>query len=1602
MTLSEFLAQLRALDIRVWAEGDRLRYSAPTGALTPGLREELVARKEEILAFLRQVKVTTLPILPIPRDKALPLSFAQQRLWFLDQLDPGNRAYNMAEAIHLRGSLNLNALAQALGEILRRHEALRTLFPDTAGQPSQVITKATGPYPLTITPCHPHEVEQLATEEARRPFDLAKGPLFRANVLQLAEQEHILLLTMHHIVSDGWSLRILFEELTTLYNAFAAGQPSPLPDLPVQYVDFARWQQQWLRSPAASALGQGEVLEQQLAYWRQQLGQDLPTLHLPADHPRPAIQGSEGLTYRFTLPSPLVQAIKALSRQEGVTLFMALLAAFKSLLYRYTRQTDLPVGTPVANRNRSEIEGLIGFFVNTLVIRTSLAGNFTYRSLLQQVREAALGAYSHQDLPFERLVDELQPERDLSQQPLFQVMFALQDSPVERLQLTNLQASALAVEQQIAQFDLALDIIETDHGQGLIGALEYSTDLFETETIERMAGHFQTLLEGIVANPETPIAELPLLTPAERQQLLVDWNQTGVEYPGPFCIHQLFEAQAEQTPDHLAVVAPQGDSAAAWTQLTYRELNQRANRLAHYLQSQGAGPEVPVALCLDRSAEILVAVLGVLKAGSAYVPLDPFLPSERLAFMLEDTQAPLLLTQAHLRANLPNSQARIICLDTEEALLAGGEVKNPSSKVTAENLAYIIFTSGSTGRSKGVMVSHRSLTNAYYAWEETYRLRSEANAHLQMANFAFDVFSGDWVRALCSGGKLVLAPRDYLLAPAQLYGLMRQEGIDIAEFVPAVFRTLLQYLEESGQRLDFMRWLIVGSDSWYLAEYKKALAFCGPQTHLINGYGLTEATIDSTYFSLTPGQGAALGAALQADQMASIGRPFPNTQLYILDAQRQPVPVGVPGELCVGGAGLARGYLNRPELTAEKFIPNPYSAEAGSRLYRTGDLARYRTEGQIELLGRIDHQVKLRGFRIELGEIDARLSEHPAVHQALTMIREHEGTPGDKRLVAYIATKPVSQSPLLAELLGQLATERVAQWQMVYDNEALDQAEDATFNITGWNSSYTGQPLPAKEMREWVEGTVARILALKPERVLEIGCGTGLLLFRIAPRCLAYHGTDFSQTVLNYVQRQLQKAPLPGVSLSQQLADNFEGFAAQSFDTVILNSVIQYFPSLDYLTQVLTQAFRLLKPGGRIFIGDVRHLGLLELFHTAVQRFQAPDALSLHELRQRIKRGLSQEEELVIHPAFFSALQQTLPGLSHVEIQLKRGHSHNELTQFRYDVTLHAGPPLGEAAGGLKIDWQEKGLTLASLQQVLQDESDTVRVVNIPNARLALENRALALLEEFDAHQTVGDLRQALGSTGAAGVEPEEIWALAARLPYQLELSWANSSSTGSYEASFRRQLEGQATTGNDERRRMNNESEELIHPSSLILHHYSSNPLQPLLGQKLGPHLRSFLKEKLPDYMVPSFFVVMEAFPLTSNGKVDRQALPAPDMGRPSLSEAYVAPRQPVEELVAGIWGEVLGLERVGVDDNFFELGGHSLLATQLISRLRQAFQLEFPLRHIFESPTVAGLAALLPQYEAKPGQVAAIARLRQQIKRMSPEQIQAMLREKQAKSIP
>ncbi len=1619
------------------------------------------------------------------RDGELPLSFAQERLWFLDRLAPGSAAYHIPVALRAQGALSLPAMAAALDAMTQRHEALRTTFGASRGagggavaaggaaalrggpRPVQVVNAPVAAAPLPVIdlaalPPAEREAEarRLVDAEVARPFDLERDAVLRQSALRLGAADHVLLLVVHHIAADGWSIGVMVREITALYAAAVAARPAALPPLPVQYADFAVWQRQWLR---------GEALERQLAYWRRRLAA-APALDLPTDRPRPAAQSFRGATRMHAVPAATAAALRETARRGDATLFMLLLAAFQTLLGRYAGRDDVVVGTPIANRTRAEIEPLIGFFVNTLVLRGDLAGDPPFGELLARTRRAALEAYSHQDLPFERLVEELRPERRLAHNPLFQVMFAVQNTPLGAVELPGVAFAPVELTFPATRFDLELFFTEVDGA--LAVQLTYSTDLFDRATMLRLLGHLDRLLAALPAAAPQRLSQLALLAPEERQQLAREWNDTAAQLPAAG-VAARFAHQARRRPDAVALSWEDGE-------ITYAELARRAAAVAAALRNAGIGAEARVALAAQRGPALVAGILGILAVGGAYVPLDPSYPTERLAFMLDDSQAQAVLGDPELTEGLPAGLPR---LDLTAAFAGGGQPQAAFAPrgVDLDGLAYVMYTSGSTGRPKGVGVTHRGILRlvAGGGWREPHPGSDGAvdvanGAHaadaadfanaagraecaddrmpgafvelgpgqvfLQLAPVSFDASTLELWAPLLHGGRLAIFP-PRRPALADLAQAVARWGVSSLWLTAGLFH---QMVDHELASLAGLTQLLAGGDVLSPAHVRRALAAL-PAITLVNGYGPTESTTFACCHRMPGGSQVAAGSV-------PLGRPIGNTRLLLLGRYGEELPAGAWGELWIGGDGLARGYVGRPDLTAASFAPDPVGGVPGARLYRTGDVARWRADGTIEFRGRRDGQVKVRGYRVELGEIESALRRHPRVEQAAVVALRHQapaaaaaaaavpqppdGQPavdgGELRLVAYVVPAPVAPAAVgapdpatagaaggvgaaaaaSAGAAGSVAASAVAgvgaegagdsgadaasgagagiveQWRELYEQTyarglPAEAGGDAAFNVQGWNSSYTGEPIPAAEMREWLDGISGRLLALPHRRVLEVGCGTGLLLFRVAPRAESYRGTDFSAVALAQVAAEVQRRGIAGVQLEQRQASDWSGVAPGSVDLVVLNSVVQYFPSADYLVAALAGAAAAVAPGGAIFVGDVRSLPLLQAFHTSVELHAAAGTVSAAELARRVRRGIAGEQELCVDPDLFRQLAARLPAATAVQVQLHRGRHANELTRFRYDVILRVGaavPPAPPPALP-RLDWRAEKLTLGELERRLRlrlapgesarDGAPVLTVCGVPNARLAAEAVALELMADPGtvATASAADLRAEVArrlavlaaDPATAPVDPEDLWALGDRLGCQAEVGWpADGGAGGTLEVRFRSTAPAAAHAAP-----MADTPAAAAAPAEpLRWGAFTNDPLAIVEQRRLAGELRRHLDATLPEYMVPAAFVVLDALPLTANGKVDQAALPPPDAPG-QQAERWVAPATPLERLLAEVTVELLGIERAGLRDNFFALGGHSLLATQLVSRLTQEHGLAVTLRMVFDAADLGDLADRIVEQE-------------------------------------
>ncbi|WP_431980532.1 amino acid adenylation domain-containing protein [Streptomyces qinglanensis] len=1454
-----------------------------------------------------------------------PLSFAQRRLWFLDQMVPGSPAYNVVMTFAISGPLRPDLIGRAVDEIVRRHEALRTTLPDEDGEPWQrVAEELTVPVVTHDLRADPDRLDARVAELAGEPFDLAEGPLLRVVLFRLAEERWVVFLNAHHVVVDGWSLGLFWEELLTLYDAYDAGRPSPFKELPIQYPDFAIWQREHLS---------GERLENQLSYWRERLSGITEHLELPFDRPRPAVQNFEGGDAELVFPGAVRDGLQELARDQGVGLYTVLLAALQALLHRWTGQRDIPVGSPVTNRTHTDVEPLIGFFVNTLVHRAEVDGEQTFAELVAAVQEGASGAQRNQEVPFEAIVEDLRPERYLSQNPLFQICFNFLPARPLRSPAGLTVERISGVRNSTSKFDLWISIV--DRNDDLLVEVEYNSAVFDHDTVDRLLAAYRTVLEAVGRDAHAPIAALPVMTDQERARIEDEWGPQSDTVPVPAELaHELFAEHARRTPEAVAV-------RHEGTGLTYREIDEQSDALARVLRDRGVGRGTLVALATERSPELVSGVLGILKAGGAYVPIDPAYPAERIQYLLDDSKAQIVVTQRHLTDRLAGGGAAVVTVEGHPPAAAPGRLPGAGP----QDPAYVIYTSGSTGRPKGVQVSHANLTRLFAATDHWFGFGPQDIWSL-FHSASFDMSVWELFGALTHGGTLVVVPHAVSRSPEDFLRLLREERVTVLNQTPLAFRHLseaeetappgelaLRVVSFGGEALD-----VPGLRSWFDRHGDR-------QPRLVNMYGITETTVHVTYREITR-------ADLEwASSGSPIGVPMPDLSARVLDGYGEPSPIGVRGELYVGGNGVTLGYLDRPELNAERFVEGP-----GGREYRSGDLVRWLPGGELEYIGRADQQVKIRGHRVELGEVGAALAEHRGVREAV-VLPDADGS----RLVAYVipqrdADADADADPGTdAEAVTATATaagdgERGVEWREVFDR-VYDEgpAVEPGFDIRGWTSSYTGEPLSPMDMWEWTTSTVDRVLELGPERVLEIGCGTGLLLSRIAPHCAEYHGTDMSATaVRNLRETVVEPRPdLSDVELHVLPAHDLTAFGDGQFDTVVINSVVQYFPDPAYLREVIAGALRVVADGGTVFVGDVRALQVFDTFHADVELRRADAAPGAAQARTRIRHAAAQDRELVLDPAFFELLRRDHPGISRVETQLRRGERDNEMNRYRYDAVLHTGAPVAQQVPGTVLDWAADGTTLAAVEELIRTrDPEAVVVRGVPNARLADVVAARAALDRAAPEDPAPALpADGAGPSDGGAVHPERWWRLAGRLGRTARLTWTPGAADGSYTVLL-------ATPGTARQWIADRPAEHVRAEDT------STDPAFANTAAALLPQLRAHLKDRLPDYMVPSSYVPLTRFPINTNGKLDRTALPEPLPELADDAEDAVEPATATERALAEIWQEVLGAGRVGAGSNFFQLGGDSIHTIRVVTAARKR-GLELTPQMLFQHGTLSELAA-------------------------------------------
>ena len=1478
-----------------------------------------------------------------------PLTPLQQGMLYHYRLDPPHGAYIEQLLMDFSGELDLHAFKQAWIKLFQRHGIFRTLFVGLDKEkPLQVVRKQVD------LPWHEEDWSNLSpgsqdlrlhdylATDRQQGYDLKQAPLMRLILIRLSDSSHKFIWSVHHAIIDGWSVANVYNELFTYYSGACLGKPVSLPPV-CPYKDYITW----LEKKDAS---------QYELYWRAYLkGFTTPTPipndrrknpHNPIPNDRRKNTNSEhGFSPKFhelELPDTLTDAINTLSKQKQLTLNTIMQGVWAILLSRYSGEQDIVFGITVSGRppELDDMERMVGPLINTIPLRTQVEPDAEVLQWLNSLNHHCLVERS----PFEHApLYDIQRWSEVSGgTALFKSIFVVENYPTEK----SIHELVTDTRLKIGKFDYRgwsdypLAVLITVGAKTKI-RIEYDQTIFDQAIIEQLVRHYRILLESIIENPHSKLSGLKMLAEDERKRILDEGLGAKLEYPQGQCTHNLFESRVVKDKDAIAVSDENG-------QLSYGELNQRSNRLARFLKYKGVGPESRVGLFLDRSLDMVVAIMGILKSGAAYVPMDPDHPSQRLAYVLESSGAEVVLTKSNYVGQLREliTDQTIVSLDADWPVIAEFEPGNPDIPVSVDNIAYLIYTSGSTGRPKGVMITHASLVNHMMWMQHAFNFDS-SDKILQKTPLGFDASVWEWCLPLQIGAQLVLAKAGGHQEPDYLLDLIEAQNITVLQVVPTLLGLLLD--NPNSEKLRSLKYLFSGGEPLTNQLCKKFKERALPSL-LCNLYGPTEATIDTTYW------------LLDADhsQAVPIGGPIANIQLYILDPHTmEPVPDGVAGELFIGGMGLARGYINNPGLTAELFVPDPFG-EPGGRLYRSGDkVYRSRTDGLIYFTGRIDSQVKVRGYRIELGEIENQLRSHPAVWESVVTVREDQ--PGEKRLVAYLIPDP--DYTLEDSVAAELVSNSVEQWQTIHDSnyDTERDVENPFDDYHGWNSSYTDQPIAIEEMQEWAETTVERILALKPKRVLEIGCGTGLMMGRLVPHCDHYVGSDFSPHVIEQLQARLPELgdDAGKVSLLVGRADDLSLLRGQQFDCIMMNSVVQYFPNIRYLQDVLTECLQLLAADGHIFVGDVRHFGLLGAFHASVQLHRATDDyMPVTDFKMVVENRAVNDKELVISPLFFQAFRAQHPTITHVQVFPKLGDYCNELSKFRYEAVLHTAKNLPLVNN---ISWQRWDINKMDSGQILAHLLDTQPEVfalsNVPNANL---NRDVRILEECATYdgsaRTIGQLKIKLAGSKNIGMTPYELKQLGERAGYFVEISWAHGTSDGAFHAVFHKQHDQQECPIS-----MFPDGKGL--GETLSYRDLVNNPQRQEMQNILVPIIREYLAQRLPDYMVPAFLVVLDRFPLNASGKTDRNAMPAPEVETLQTRE-YVAPSNGIERKLAAIWEEVLHIPegKVGVLHDFFELGGHSISVMRVIAQCKEAGY-NLTVKDVFNLKTVRELAARLSQ---------------------------------------
>ena len=1478
-------------------------------------------------------------------DKLIPLSFAQQRIWFLYQLHPDSALYNTFIALQLHGKVKENAVIKSFNTLVDRHESLRTTFLIKEGTAYQIIHS-----PKKLSACiEVLSAEDLSIDEirnkayliAQRPFDLQSESLLRITLLKQAEDNYYLFFCSHHIIIDGHSFNILMREFSQLYTAYSQDRIPLLNPVKIQYADFSVWQRQWL---------QGDIWRQQQDYWLKKLT-DLPSLNFPTDFPRTEEMSTQGKRISFHLDQSFLNRLRDISRKMNVTLFTTIISCYAILLSKYTEKKDIVIGTGISGRQYPGIENIIGHFVNILLLRFDLTENPSFLNLISRNHQIILEAYAHQDVPFEELVKALSPHRNITEHPLAQMMLVFQEGNAESMKLPEVRVNRvfsdnnnllLLADYDNAKLDITLDLQVTE--KGLEGLIEYNCHLFETKTIERFIEHFSNILISVCNNPEQCCVDISIFSAMEYQKILFDWNKTTIAYPKKMTVVQMFEQRAQEQPDHIAV-------SFYDQQYTYRWLNEKANQIAYYLQTKNLRAQMLVGLFFDRGIDLIVSLLAVFKIGAVYLPISSNLPDEQIKYLLDDSGTHYIITTPTLHqriTELSNHQKNLTllpinCLTCGESTFQVN--KNLILPIMPDHTACLIYTSGSTGKSKGVLIKHQGLLNTTCAQIEYLKINEHTHV-LQWASMNFDASLWEILGALAAGAKLCLIREDDILNSQRFIQILQEQAISLLTVTPSYLNAL------PNADLPKLHTLVVAGEPCPLTLLKR----WATGRRFVNAYGLTEVSICTTLETLTPDA-----------ERVTLGKPIANTQVYILSQERQPMPIGVAGELYIAGDGVANGYHQRSDLNKERFLFNPFNPlTPEAKMYRTGDWVRWLPDGSLQYVGRQDDLIKIRGIRTNLNAIANVIQEHPLVAHAEVILKTYSLS--DQRLIAYLVLRGESNHSSSCILNNQ----HLKYWQTLYENLYK---ENSQLTTEGWESSYTHHPIPKEEMQEWINNTVDRILALSPLKVLEIGCGNGLLVHKIAPSCQQYLATDFSQHALDALNAYLStEATLPQVTTQQRLAHEFSNEESNRYDTIILNSVVQYFPHIDYLVTVLDQCMNAVKSGGQIYIGDVRNLDYQEAFHSDVEYYKLGQnshatQITFDHWHHQINNRVSQDPELVISPRFFYWYAQRHPDIEGVTIELRKGIHDNEMNCFRYDVILHLNKekPTSRPKYLLpECDWRQENINLKKLEDTFKNQNlDGLKIKNIPNLRV---QQASLLKECRNAYQETTNpivltwIENYLKTHSTKAFDPEIFWQLGDRTHYQVYVTFSQENPETDMDVIFvnKNKIKDQ----NDWLNWITSTMPYFTVHLTDDLSRYANTPLQVTLVKYISKQMQLFLRQQLPGHLIPAAFVLLNKMPLTRNGKIDKTALPEPHIFTTYLHHPHQ--KKALDNIsisLRKIFAKILNLaeEQVNDQDNFFYIGGHSLLAMQLINEIQKCFHIEFNIRDLFKFSSVSEIVPVI-----------------------------------------